>query len=106
MAESWMYTHRHLYMASDSDSQHLYFPAGPLGYLARSACMAIWLMSTYSFLRMTYITSSIAVVATSLGDPDDWPDMFGHWSDAYTIRRLWGYALPSYVHTFDSDSSA
>ncbi|KAJ8489854.1 hypothetical protein ONZ51_g2666 [Trametes cubensis] len=94
ITESWVHMHPHLYMpsGSDSDAVNLHFPAGPVGYLARSACMAVWLVMIYSLLRLLYFSFSFAVVAAHLADPEDWPDVFGTWSDAYTVRHLWGRA--------------
>ena len=78
---------------SNSSTEYLHLPSGPVGYyLARSACMAVWLVMVYSFLRLLYFSFSLVMVAAHLGDPEDWPNMFGSWSDAYTVRRLWGYA--------------
>ncbi len=45
---------------------------------------------TYAILKMYYEAASLLAVGLGLGRPEDWPDMFGNWSDAYTLRRLWG----------------
>lgn len=58
--------------------------------------------------RMPYILSWAIGVATSTGarhnaiallciglghsSPTLWPDIWGSWADAYTVRKLWGYA--------------
>ena len=33
----------------------------------------------------------MVTVATNNSEPQAWPHPFGHWKDAYTIRRFWGY---------------
>ena len=42
---------------------------------------------------MGKIHDAIALVCIGLGQssPTLWPDIWGSWSDAYTLRRLWGY---------------
>ncbi|KAI0324014.1 hypothetical protein GY45DRAFT_1439337 [Cubamyces sp. BRFM 1775] len=91
LVESWIHTHHHLYMP---ETAHLHFPATPLGYLARSACIGAWLFMCYTVLKLSYVVCSMVAVATQIGngDPEDWPDLFGTWSDAYTVRHLWGRA--------------
>ncbi|KAI9056449.1 hypothetical protein FKP32DRAFT_1585712 [Trametes sanguinea] len=88
---SFIHTHHHLYMP---DIAPLHFPSGPLGYLMRSGCTAIWLVMSYLYLKLSYVILSMFAVATGLGNghPEDWPDLFGSWSEAYTVRHLWGRA--------------
>ena len=57
----------------------------------RSWCMFVWLVMTYAILKMSYELGSLIIVALGLSRPEDWPDTFGLWEDAYTLRRLWGY---------------
>ncbi|KAI0324008.1 hypothetical protein GY45DRAFT_1375884 [Cubamyces sp. BRFM 1775] len=64
VVESWIHTHRDLYMPATAP---LHFSAGLRGFLERSACMV-----------------------PCRGDPECWPDLFGNLSDAYTLRNLWG----------------
>ncbi|KAI0675985.1 membrane bound O-acyl transferase family-domain-containing protein [Trametes maxima] len=86
LAESWIHTHHHLYLPGGD----AYFPAGIQGYLARVANTTIWLYMVYITLKITYSAVSIAAVVTRVGEPADWPEPFGDWTDAYTVRRLWG----------------
>ena len=39
-----------------------------------------------------------ALVCVGLGQssPTQWPDMWGRWGDAYTVRKLWGYARQTF----------
>ena len=52
--------------------------------------MAAWLVMTYSVLKVYYVSASLVAVALHTSRPEDWPDLFGSWKDAYTVRRLWG----------------
>jgi hypothetical protein len=51
--------------------------------------MVVWLNVHTSLKGHYYLLATIAV-ATGWSDPDTWPDFFGKWSDAYTLRRFWG----------------
>ncbi|KAI0642388.1 membrane bound O-acyl transferase family-domain-containing protein [Trametes meyenii] len=86
LAESWIHTHHHLYLTGPDT----YFPVGALGYLVRLANTTVWLYMVYITLKITYAVVSIAAVATRVGEPANWPEPFGDWTDAYTVRRLWG----------------
>lgn len=88
--ESFIFTHIHLYDPSRSDG---YFPPGVTGYLARPACTAFWLIWSYTTMKTTYILTAALAVSTNLWSPEDWPDIFGNLSDAYTVRRFWGYVV-------------
>ncbi|KAJ4469066.1 membrane bound O-acyl transferase family-domain-containing protein [Lentinula edodes] len=41
-------------------------------------------------LQLQYKMFSIIATAAGFYRPEDWPELFGKWSDAYTIRRFWG----------------
>ena len=41
---------------------------------------------------------AIAAVAAGLDDPEDWPPLFGHVSQAYTVRRYWNQYWHLLVH--------
>ncbi|KAI0768192.1 membrane bound O-acyl transferase family-domain-containing protein, partial [Trametes elegans] len=81
----------HLYVPEEAA---VHTPSGYRGYLVRCASTAVWLLMTYSSLKYAYLLMSIFAVATGLGNgnPEDWPDAFGEWSRAYTLRNLWGRA--------------
>jgi hypothetical protein len=38
-----------------------------------------------------HILCGMFAVGTGLSNPDSWPHIMGRWSDAFTIRRFWGY---------------
>ncbi|KAI1792380.1 membrane bound O-acyl transferase family-domain-containing protein [Ganoderma leucocontextum] len=68
------------------------FPTGLRGYLMASMCLFAYCTKTYASVRLQHSCLAIVCVATGLGngDPEMWPDLFGSWSDAYTVRRFWG----------------
>ena len=93
VVESWIHTHRHLYMPATAP---LHFPAGLRGFVAQSACMIPWFTMVYMTVQLPYLICAILAVGLQVGngDPEAWPDLFGNLSDAYTIRHLWGYVCP------------
>ncbi|KAI0634095.1 membrane bound O-acyl transferase family-domain-containing protein [Trametes polyzona] len=90
LLEAFIHTHHHLYDPAVYDA-HLP-AAGVARYLARAGCMAIWLLMIYSVLKLSYVVVATVSMATFLWEPEDWPEVFGNWSEAYTVRRLWGRA--------------
>lgn len=48
-----------------------------------------------------YALAAISV-AVGYSEPEQWPDFYGKWCDAYTLRRFWGYSKP---HIFLSQSN-
>lgn len=56
-----------------------------LGYLNLLARLLVF----WGMFNIPYCWLSLACVATGIHKPGDWPDTFGNWSDAYTIRRFW-----------------
>lgn len=42
-----------------------------------------------------YLLLSVVLVTFGLSTPHEWPPMFGLWRDACTLRKFWGYDLPS-----------
>ncbi|KAI0698312.1 membrane bound O-acyl transferase family-domain-containing protein [Cerioporus squamosus] len=45
----------------------------------------------YATLTTDSIVISVVTVALGMHTPEDWPDLFGSISHAYTVRRFWGY---------------
>ncbi|TFK83286.1 hypothetical protein K466DRAFT_498755 [Polyporus arcularius HHB13444] len=45
----------------------------------------------YATMAMDNIALSVITVALGMYSPEDWPALFGSISQAYTIRRFWGY---------------
>ena len=62
-----------------------------------------WLITRISFLpclieihlgvSMTYSSMAAASVTLGLTEPRQWPPIFGHWSEAFTVGRYWGFVF-------------
>lgn len=63
---------------------------GAQGYLLRCANILAYMAVSYGMLNIQYYVMGIIGVASGFWEPAQWPDAFGPWSDAYTIRRFWG----------------
>lgn len=64
----------------ESDSYPLYF----LNTALHAA--HIW-----SYMSFGYTAASVVAVILQITEPSEWPAIYGRWSDAYTVRRFWGY---------------
>ncbi|PCH37570.1 hypothetical protein WOLCODRAFT_146721 [Wolfiporia cocos MD-104 SS10] len=51
-------------------------------------------------LAVQYFLSAAVTVALGIYDPRDWPDVYGRWSDAYTVRRFWGRVYHQNIRRF------
>ncbi|KAF8997648.1 membrane bound O-acyl transferase family-domain-containing protein [Cyathus striatus] len=51
---------------------------------------AVHVAHTWSMLSLLYTLACIVAVVSHLSDVSECPASFGNWSDAYTVRRLWG----------------
>ncbi|KZT19948.1 hypothetical protein NEOLEDRAFT_1076747 [Neolentinus lepideus HHB14362 ss-1] len=60
------------------------------GYLLRCINIIAWLTTSHGTLNMNYTLLSAVFVAIGLSEPKDWPDLFGSWTESYTVRRYWG----------------
>ena len=68
---------------------------GPKAYLAALLCRVPYTLS-YGIGAGAVISAmhnAVALVCVGLGHsgPTLWPDIWGRWGDAYTLRKLWGY---------------
>ncbi|CDO68588.1 hypothetical protein BN946_scf184996.g19 [Trametes cinnabarina] len=84
---AFIHTHLHLYLP---ETAHLQFSPGLHGYLQRSTCTAAYMLTSYFSMNALYLIVSMLAVATGLWRPEDWSDLLGPGSEAYTVRRLWG----------------
>ena len=74
-----------LYSLTGEEARSLWaqgYVVGLLNILARIAVQ--WAM-----FNVGYNLMSMAGVGIMLQEPRVWPDVFGHWKDAYTVRRFW-----------------
>ncbi|KAG2121322.1 membrane bound O-acyl transferase family-domain-containing protein [Suillus clintonianus] len=60
------------------------------GYLVFYYCMGVTVHS---------LISAFAVSCTG-SEPSSWPNLFGKWKDAYTIRRFWGRTWHQFLRRF------
>ena len=63
---------------------------GTQGYVARCIDAVVFFGLTYWGMNAIYFAMAAGSVALGLHEPKMWPDVFGAWGDAYTVRRLWG----------------
>lgn len=62
---------------------------GAQGILLRPVNVAAYMIPSYSVTNISYWILGIVFVTLHLSEPHQWPDVFGRWSDAYTVRRYW-----------------
>ena len=82
----------------------LHDPAsGPKTYLAavpllhRAPYVLAWDISMGAMISATHNVQALVCVGLCYSRPTLWPDMWGRWSDGYTLRRLWGYVLSTNI---------
>lgn len=46
---------------------------------------------TAACLNAAHNVAALIFVGIGHSSPTLWPDVWGHWGDAYTVRKLWGY---------------
>lgn len=59
------------------------------GWLWRSTVL-LYVSLMYCMLSLLYTACSIVSVAVGMSEPRDWPDLFGSFLEAYTLRNCWG----------------
>ena len=60
------------------------------GYLMLPVNIVARFSSLVGMIAMQYSLVAAIFVAAGISQPRDWPEVYGHWSDAYTVRRFWG----------------
>ncbi|KAG5735390.1 hypothetical protein E4T56_gene11107 [Termitomyces sp. T112] len=89
LGQSFIYTHAEFFLQGTSA-----FPSGLHGHILHFVCQLSWVACAYAGLKLLYTITSLTCVSIGspllAGSPEQWPDMFGSWSDAYTVRRTWG----------------
>ena len=61
------------------------------GYVLRCLNILASVGHAYAYIQCSYSLGGAAAVAMNLDEPSAWPDIFGSWKNAYTIRRFWTY---------------
>ena len=96
LTESFMLTYRHVYPPISSHPASLCqwdstAPVHTTPFGMRTLSMLVFGVNAYAVLNLPFVFASLVALLLGVGQPEDWPDMFGDWSDAYTVRRFWGY---------------
>ncbi|TFY61676.1 hypothetical protein EVJ58_g4371 [Rhodofomes roseus] len=60
------------------------------GHSLPTASILARLCSLVGMIAMQYSLLAAIFVAFGFSLPRDWPDIYGRWSDTYTVRRFWG----------------
>ncbi|KAI0926545.1 hypothetical protein AcW1_002493 [Taiwanofungus camphoratus] len=63
---------------------------GAQGYVWRCVNILARFSMPFGMMDMRYSLLSVVLVTLGLSEPKDWPDLYGSWADAYTVRRFWG----------------
>lgn len=103
--DRWVFIKRKLYQLARNlllvDLMQTYQALDP--FISSERAMSIWTLPyyhrclfsllsgclTFGTLCIQYNIVAIIVVALGLQEPRQWPDMFGDWREAYTIRKFW-----------------
>ena len=93
ISESFIESNLHLYPIPPNDATTI-----DKSEPKRSITVLIFIFTAYSMSHAPYIILSILTNILHIGHPEDWPDMYGKWRDAYSIRNLWGYVrTPTHI---------
>jgi hypothetical protein len=65
-------------------------PFNQQSLLWRVRATALFFFRLRSTVTLHYYVAALISVGTTLSEPSLWPDFFGRWSEAYTVRRFWG----------------
>jgi len=71
------------------DGPEAYLTAIP--FLRRVPYILAWSIEAAASVGIVYNAFALICVGLGNSSPTLWPDSWGRWGDAYTVRRLWGY---------------
>jgi len=72
-----------------TDGPETYLAAVP--FLHRVPYVVAWLIGMGTSISTTHHAGALVCVGLGHSSPTLWPDIWGNWADAYTIRKFWGY---------------
>jgi len=72
-----------------TDGPETYLAAVPL--LRRVPYVLAWSIGTGASAGAIHNVVALVCVGLGYSSPTLWPDLWGRWRDAYTVRNLWGY---------------
>ena len=65
-------------------------PMAEQGVLWCSYAMLNFIIHAVSMVTIVQsLIPSLVLVTAGLSEPSEWPDLFGNWSDAYTVHNFW-----------------
>ena len=73
-----------------TDGPETYLAAVPI--LHRVPYVTAWAIGTATPITIRHNATALLCVGLGHLSPTLWPDIWGSWADAYTVRKLWGYA--------------
>ncbi|KZT01625.1 uncharacterized protein LAESUDRAFT_731044 [Laetiporus sulphureus 93-53] len=76
------------------------FSLATQGHVQRCINIFVCLSSLVAHIGLLYALPAAIIVALGISEPRDWPDMYGRWSDAYTVRRFWGRTYHQLIRRF------
>jgi len=89
------------YRAHDpTDGPETYLAAVPL--LHRVPYVLAWAVGSATSVSAAQNVMALVCVGLGHSSPTLWPDIWGNWRDAYTVRKLWGYV---HSRTFQPSSN-
>ena len=80
-----------------TDGPETYLAAIPL--LRRLPYVLSYGIMVETLSRTVHNGMSLVCVGLCHSSPTLWPDIWGRWGDAYTLRKLWGYVRRSFLHS-------
>ncbi|KAI6120519.1 hypothetical protein EV401DRAFT_2262581 [Pisolithus croceorrhizus] len=60
------------------------------GYIIQCLNVAVAFCQSYAILTCIHCVLAVLAVSANFDQPQAWPQPFGHWKNAYTIRKFWG----------------
>ena len=77
------------------------YSLGAQGLIFRCLNVFAYGGGAYCMISTQYLVLSMIAVACGFSEPWSWPDTFGTWSDAYTVRRFWGCVAVKFMTGMD-----
>jgi hypothetical protein len=74
-----------------TDGPETYLAAIP--FLRRVPLILVFFFGTANAVSTSYRFLALVCVGLGFSSPTLWPDLWGHWGEAYTVRNLWGYVI-------------
>ncbi|KAI5988923.1 hypothetical protein EDC04DRAFT_2912304 [Pisolithus marmoratus] len=60
------------------------------GFIMQCLNVVAFPCQAYAILTCIHCALAVVAVGANLSEPQAWPQPFGHWKNAYTIRKSWG----------------